>query len=275
MPKPTRATGLHRDNNEAYFTKPEVATVCVQYVNTLFPLTNFDTVIEPSAGDGSFLKSLRNYDIKELLSFDIDPKEETIVKSDFLLLNFESTNKTLVIGNPPFGRQSSLAKKFIKHCCKFANVIAFILPKSFKKSSMTTCFSLDFHKIFERDLEPNSFIYDENEYSVPCVFQIWERRLYMRQTVEKVIENSSYKIVKKTDNPDIAFRRVGVYAGKFTYSEIEKLSCESHYFIRLNVPISENLRSKIDALEWESVDNTTGPRSISKQELMKELNKFL
>ena len=42
------------------------------------------------------------------------------------------------IGNPPFGRQSSLAKKFIKHICSCdkTKTIAFILPKSFKKDSL-------------------------------------------------------------------------------------------------------------------------------------------
>jgi hypothetical protein len=41
-----------------------------------------------------------------------------------------------IIGNPPFGRQSSTAIKFIKKSCLFCNSLSFILPKSFKKDSL-------------------------------------------------------------------------------------------------------------------------------------------
>ena len=35
------------------------------------------------------------------------------------------------IGNPPFGPQSSLAKKFIKESCEFCETIAFVSSKEF------------------------------------------------------------------------------------------------------------------------------------------------
>ena len=57
-----------------------------------------------------------------------------------------------IIGNPPFGRQSSMAIKFIKKCCSFANSISFILPKSFKKDSMKKYFEKHYHLIYEMDL---------------------------------------------------------------------------------------------------------------------------
>ena len=60
-------------------------------------------------------------------------------------------NKIHVIGNPPFGRQSSLAIKFIRHSAKFCNTISFILPKSFKKDSMRNKVPLDFHLIHEKE----------------------------------------------------------------------------------------------------------------------------
>ena len=112
------------------------------------------------------------------LSYDIDPKKDYIKKQDFLKLNTNllEKNKVLTIGNPPFGRQSSLAKKFIKKCSTFSEVIAFILPRSFKKESMHNQFPLSFHKILEIDIPKDSFTIDEKTHDVPCVFQVWKKK---------------------------------------------------------------------------------------------------
>ena len=74
---------------------------------------------------------------ENVLSYDIAPEKEYIEKQDYLELDISKMTSTTyhVIGNPPFGRQSSLAKKFIKKTCKYASSISFILPKSFKKES--------------------------------------------------------------------------------------------------------------------------------------------
>ena len=62
--------------------------------------------------------------------------EITFVLAIKKLKNNLNSRKIHVIGNPPFGRQSSLAIKFIKKSCSFSDTISFILPKSFKKDSM-------------------------------------------------------------------------------------------------------------------------------------------
>lgn len=168
-------TGLKRSNKEQYFTKQKVSKELIHILNEFHPINKFDIIIEPSAGSGSFLKELNNFETKKIISYDIEPKYKNIIKQDYLELDLKYKN-CLVIGNPPFGRQSGLAKKFIKKSCNFCDVIAFILPKSFKKKSMYNCFDLYFHKVFEKDLELNSFEFESKEYSVPCVFQIWKKR---------------------------------------------------------------------------------------------------
>jgi hypothetical protein len=228
--------------------------------------------VEPSAGTGAFLKPFEEETtLEKLLSYDIDPKYPNVVKQDFLETFFEEEKRYIVIGNPPFGRQASLAKKFIKHCCVFADVICFILPRSFKKSSMTNCFERHFHKVYEEDVDDKSFIFEESEYSVPCVFQIWEKKGCKRPIAGKNHPDDWYDIVKVNEEANIAFRRVGVYAGKFTFEGIDKLSPESHYFIKSKVDINEVFKAKLSTLSWET-NNTTGPKSISKQELIANLN---
>ena len=101
------------------------------------------------------------------------------------------------IGNPPFGRQSSIAKKFMKHICKCEKTksFGFILPKSFKKPSMQQCIPLDFHMISEIDIQDNGFMVNGKDYDVPCIFQVWERRNENRY-IEPKLEPKGFHFVK-------------------------------------------------------------------------------
>ena len=65
---------------------------------------------------------------------------------------------------------------------------------------------------------------------------------------------------------------MGVYAGKIS-TEIEDKSPQSHYFIRLKGDI--NVDTFVDEYNKKvrfDDENTVGPKSISKQELIRELN---
>ena len=66
----------------------------------------------------------------------MEPENDEIIKQDYLEFDFNLQNsykRIHIVGNPPFGRQSSLAIKFIKKSCEYCDSISFILPKSFKK----------------------------------------------------------------------------------------------------------------------------------------------
>ncbi len=146
------------------------------------------------------------------------------------------------------------------------------MPKSFKKDSLKKTFPLNFHLLFETDLESKSFLVNGVEYDVPCVFQIWEKKNYKR-TVQPILKEIGFQFVKKSESPHISFRRVGVNAGKID-TDIEK-SVQSHYFIKFTngKETIENL-NKLDGLNFD-FNNTVGPKSISKQELIAEFNQLL
>ncbi|GAG95725.1 unnamed protein product, partial [marine sediment metagenome] len=72
----------------------------------------------------------------------------------------------------------------------------------------------------------------------------------------------------------ISFRRVGVYAGKVD-RVTEKKSFQSHYFIKFDEPLTDELFDKLSNINYSGKDNTVGPKSIGKQELMKEFNVLL
>ena len=274
MSKNTQTTGLNRDTIDKYYTNQNIVTTCIQNIKQHIQLNKDDLLVEPSAGNGSFINELLSLS-SNCLFYDIEPENSSIIKQDYLLLDTKNitTNydKIHIVGNPPFGRQSSLAIKFIKKSCQFANSISFILPRSFKKSSMQKCFPLQFHLTFEENIQDNAFMVNNVSYNVPCVFQIWEKRNVNREVLV-VLTPKNYSFVSITDNPDIAFRRVGVYAGRIYNEDISNKSTQSHYFIKFDKKISDTIFETLNNIEFTSKDDTVGPRSISKQELIKHYN---
>jgi len=267
--------GLKRSGLEQFYTSKDTCELCVREIMDILPIREYTVVIEPSAGQGVFIDAYKKRDIRTWVcvkGFDIDPKRSDIIKQDYLDTDIQRPDqgKVLVIGNPPFGRNSSLAKKFIRKSCTYADTIAFILPKSFRKPSFEKVFDTRFHKISDMELPKNSFLVDEKPYDVPCVFQIWNK-MEKHRTIPKPVEpNQEYSF--NTVNANTAFKRVGVKAGGFVFdtSTIPTLSKQSHYFLVLP-------QCYIDAIKeappvFETANDTAGPKSVSKQVLIEYLN---
>ena len=268
--------GLKRNTIDKYYTKENVVNLCVDLIKKNLIIDNEELIIEPSAGNGAFIKGIKDI-TDNYLFYDLEPENKEIVKQDYLEFNYDQIksefNKIHIIGNPPFGRQSSIAIKFIKKSCEFCDSISFILPKSFKKDSLKKTFPLNFHLILEVDLPENSFLVDNEEHNVPCVFQIWQKKENNRVVNEK-LEPVGFKFVDITSNPDISFRRVGVNAGTID-TVINNKSVQSHYFIKFtnNKLLNDNIKN-LKNISF-NFNNTVGPKSISKQELIKEFIKVL
>ena len=268
--------GLKRNTIDKFYTSDKTVKECMKHIGEHININKDDDLcIEPSAGNGSFINCIKtmftNYQF-----YDIEPENDEIIKQDYLTLDFHTLNKWKkihAVGNPPFGRQSSLAIKFIKRTCKYCDSVSFILPKSFKKNSMKKHFPLNFHLIKELDLDRDSFLVNKKTYDVPCLFQIWIKKSENRSVPKKLIPKN-FKFVKINETPHISFRRVGVYASKIDII-YEGKSPQSHYFIKFNEKPSNDLIRKLNAIEFDCSNYTVGPKSISKQELIKEFNQIL
>ena len=279
-----QTVGLKRDktssNLEKYYTKKETVDTCIKQFNLVMKDYSFskenDVIIEPSAGNGAFIEGCKKLS-NNCLFYDIEPEHNDIVKQDYLKFDYsdiqQKYNNIHIIGNPPFGRQSSLALKFVRYSALFCNSISFILPKSFMKESMKYKVPLNFHLVHENIIDDNSFEVNNESYNVPCVFQIWVKKSQKRKKLKK-IKPKGFSFVKKQDPHDIAFRRVGVYAGKI-YKETAEKSFQSHYFIKFDEKITDELYNKLSMIEFPNCLNTVGPKSISKQELIKVYNNIV
>jgi hypothetical protein len=266
-------TGKFRQNmNDQFYTKATIAAKCVNTILTQCPETTSYQWIEPSAGNGAFLKALPSN--IHPISLDIDPKDAAIERADFLKWTPPATSQNRIFfGNPPFGRQGASAKDFIKHAAASATIIAFILPRSFVKPSMNKAFPLHFHCIYSEELVAHSFEVNGQAYDVSCVFQIWRRQATER-LIEPPTEPAGFQYVKHGDPFHIAIRRVGVNAGRS--HPVGDYAKQSHYFLQLEEQHIPNISAIIEKMNQHTFpSNTTGPRSLSKSEVNSVLNGFL
>jgi hypothetical protein len=267
-------TGKFRQNTkDQFYTKSSIATKCVTTILTRCPETTTYQWTEPSAGNGAFLKAVPS--TIYCSGLDIEPKAVEIEQADFLKWTPPATNQPRIFfGNPPFGRQGSAAKSFIKHASAYASIIAFILPKSFVKPSMNRVFPPYFHCIHSEDLPKDSFEVNGHAYDVPCVFQIWKKQATER-VLEQSIEPAGFQYVKHTESFHIAVRRVGVNAGR-AHPGGATYAFQSHYFLRLQEQHIPRITTIIDQVNQHTFpSNTTGPRSLSKSEINEVLNPIL
>jgi predicted RNA methylase len=252
---------------DKFYTKDDIAIKCISKIN----ISKYDIAIDPCCGDGAFLS---NINIPKI-GIDLEPNIENAIQHDFLTWNHSEISvdrsKVIVISNPPFGKQGSLAMNFIKKASEFSDTIAFILPLSFSKNSIKNRIPINYHLTYEEILPENSFLLNDSDYLVKCVFQVWERKDNKRELIE-TIKESGFTYTKKQEEADFSIRRVGFYAGKAS-TDVSK-SIQSHYFIKVEDKYKVSyIIENINKQKW--TERTVGPKSISKNELNPVINNLL
>lgn len=243
-----------KEKNDKFYTKPQIAATLLDELD----LSSYSYIIEPSAGNGSFSKQIPN-----CIALDIEPENSSIIKKDFFSYDAPQDLSILVVGNPPFGEQSSLAIRFFNHAATFSNTIAFVLPKSFRKYSIQNRLDLNFWLEKEIEMSENSFLLEGEDYNVPCVFQIWKRKEEKREKVELPKESKYFSFVKTREEADFRIQRVGGNAGK-AYLDKNGAISSNYYLANTSSFSTEKLVEKLNEVKYQSLEDTVGPRSLPK-----------
>jgi len=161
---------------DQFFTNTDTAQYC--YNKALEIITQWGddvsnyTMIEPSAGDGSFYNIMPPNSI----GIDIEPRCSGVLQHDFLNW-IPNTQNNICIGNPPFGLRGHLALKFINHAAKFSDYVCFVLPQLFDSNGKGSCKSrVKGMNLIYSEIVDSSFYYpDGKTVGVNCVFQVWSK----------------------------------------------------------------------------------------------------
>jgi len=273
---------VRKQNLDKFYTIPSIVDKCIASVTKLQEWNKWDMVVEPSAGNGSFLLKIPS---KEKIGIDILPEHTDIIKQDFLTyLPPKEKKNILVIGNPPFGKVSSLAIKFFNHSAKWANMIAFIIPRTFRKISVQNKLNANFHLVFDEEIPttPCSFTPNMN---VKCCFQIWEKRDYKRDIIKLKISHEDWDFLQfgpKDDkgqptppkNADFAFRAYGGKCGEIRTCNLEELRPKSWHWIKCKID-KELLIDRFKKLDYANSLNTARQNSLGKAELVNLYSTFI
>ena len=261
---------------DKFYTDPLYSKKCIDKVLAFYP--TWDLIVEPSAGNGSFFNQLPLG--CNTIGLDISPEHQDIKKQDFFEYHPETNSdfkRILVIGNPPFGRVSSLAIKFFNHAAEWANVIAFIVPRTFRKVSVQNKLHGNFKLVYDDEvpLKPCCF---SPPMMVKCCFQIWERTTETREKKDLPTCHIDWQFLslgpidrKGQPTPpagaDFALRAYGGKIGEIKTEGLSELRPKSWHWIKSTIDKKELIR-RFSILDYSNSLNTARQNSMGKGELV-------
>jgi hypothetical protein len=266
---------IRNEGLDKFYTLPSYSKKCIDKVVELYDIKKCDLVIEPSAGNGSFLNQIPS---DNKIGIDISPEQPNIIKQDFFEYYPPNDKKNiLVIGNPPFGRVSSLAIKFFNHSAKWANVIAFIIPRTFRKISVQNKLNEMYHLVYDEEIQNKPCCFTP-PMMVKCCFQIWEKKQIKRQIINLQTTHVDWEFLSYGPNDekgqptpplnaDFAMRAYGGKIGEIKMNDLNKLRPKSWHWFKSNINKME-LIERFNKLDYSNSVNTARQNSMGKGELI-------
>ena len=273
---------VREEGLDKFYTIPSYSKKCIDKVFELYDKSNFDLIVEPSAGNGSFFNQLES---ENKVGIDIYPENENIVKMDFFDFNPPTDkNNILVIGNPPFGKVSSVAIKFFNHSAKWSNVIAFIIPRTFRRPSVQNKLNKMFHLRYDEDVSTKPCCFTP-QMMVKCCFQIWEKKDFERPFVDLPTKHEDWEFlsfgpIDKYGQPtppngaDFAMRAYGGKIGEIEKIKLNELRPKSWHWIKSNIN-KEELINRFNQLDYSDSLNTARQNSMGRGELVRLYSDFI
>lgn len=245
---------------DKFYTKESVAIQCIKHLR----LTDYDTVIESSAGNGVFS---RNINHKNLIAMDIEPEGVDITKQDWFEFEPNNLGKVLVGFNPPFGLRNKLSKAFIEKAIPFAQTIAMILPNVYKKHTLQSVFPKGWRLKKIICLPDNSFTIDDEEYHVPCSFFIFDKSEGNNLMFNKdIYTTSDWEYSNKQDADWFVMG-----ASPKTVKQLNEVSSNNRgYYIKATGISKEQLKINFENTYWDGNSSANGGVSwLTKPEIVK------
>lgn len=250
MPAKTAAkpkTGNKRvTGKEQYYTPAELADSLLQEVLNFVPDISKRTILEPAGGTGSFINAARKAGAKKFLSFDIEPKHDSVTLANFLDAEIKA-HDAVTISNPPFGRNNSLSIPFFNKAADHSEYICFIVPRSWRKWSVVNRLDHRFHLIADHDIK----IDYENDLgqklsqrnNLNTCFQIWQRKATPRPKYTV----SDQGLIEKTDaeHADVALTIFGFGCGTVR-TDFERKPNSTRMFLKLHHPKALKALQSVD-----------------------------
>lgn len=265
----TRVTG-----KEQFYTPSDIANQVVQRVIELVPDAVDHPWLEPCAGTGNFMSAIRKAGIREVTGFDLHPASLEIKQKDFFTYRSPET-QFITVTNPPFGRNNALSVPFFNHAGPMSKVIAFIVPRSWRKWSIQNRLDRHFHLIADDDLSINyvnrSNLPISNASLLRTCLQIWQRKRRLRNLV--AVEDRG--LVEKVDpnDADVALTIFGRNCGAVSREFDRSRKVTTQMYLKLLHPLAFDALTRADFAEY--FNRVAYTEALSIVEIRASLNKVV
>ena len=256
---------------EQFYTPADLAKSLTNKLTTLIGPLEGKTVLEPAGGTGSFVQAANQAGALKIISFDIEPKADGVLRADFLDADLNGLENAITISNPPFGRNNSLSIPFFNKAAKYSAVIAFIVPRSWRKWSVMNRLNLDFHLIHDEDLAID-YVDEKGEQvwqkaRLNTCFQIWQKQHSPRE----IIKIADFGLVSKVapEKADVAITVFGYGCGKVR-TKFEPVPNSTVMFLKVHDDRVLPALTKVDFSRFYR--NTAYTEALSLQEIRYLLN---
>ena len=185
--------------HDKYYTPQHVVDYVVKKTIEIVG-SDFDCVVEPSAGNGAFIQAIEdNFKGSKKVYMDLYPDADGVVQQDYLEYEHKHEGKTLVIGNPPFGARNTLSVRFFKKSIQFADCIVYVLPISQLNNNQQM---YEFDLVYSEDLgvvQYSNNLGDLKE--VPSCINIYKRPVNNTLNGKAKYKFKNFKILDYMKNP--------------------------------------------------------------------------
>ena len=259
---------------EQFYTPPETAKEIFDVLKTLVPDLKKHPFLEPAGGTGSFITAAQQAGIKEVESWDIEPRHPLVKLGSFLDQHL-SLKGAITVTNPPFGRCNSLSIPFFNHSAKYSDLIVFIVPRSWRKWSVQNKLDRRFHLIRDDDLDINYV--DENgeqayaKNNLRTCIQYWQRS---DTAIRPLYGVTDMKVIIKCkfDEADVSLTCFGYNCGTVK-TDFPRKPNTTQMFLKLNHPNALEALQSVDFSRFYR--NTAYTEALSIVEVNYLLNEYI
>lgn len=170
---------------------------------------------------------------------------------------------TYNIGNPPYGKNSALALKFINKGSDIAENVFFVIPRTFRKPSLINRIDPTLHLVSDETIDEKVF-----PDSIITCKQHWEVREYNRSQIETLTTHPHFEFTT-VDEAHFAVGRVGSGPAAKVYPNPRERSASSHYYVRELVDGVMDKFIELYPVFRESALDTVGCPSLSKHDIIR------
>ena len=258
---------------EQFYTPPAVATAVVARMLGQWPTALERIWLEPAGGTGAFVDAARAAGVCDIVSVDIEPQHRDVAVGDFLTQRFDLSG-AVAVGNPPFGRNNALSIPFFNKAAQYSDLIAFVVPRSWRKWSVLNRLDRSFHLVEDTDLTVNYVdvqgrdAYAKNTLQT-CV-QLWERRSELRA----LLSVADRGLVKRctAHEADVSLTVFGYGCGT-VLTEFSREKVTTQMYLRLGHPQALEALQSVDYTRFSH--NVAYTQALSFAEINFLLNDYV